>query len=83
MLKRFVGYDLSLSYLRVFTFVRGWEKVKEEGYIYFLTPSVLKNDKYKKCYWPKERVVSRGRKGEKYFVSEVQEKKRLVIYIKG
>jgi len=50
MLKRFVGYDLSLSYLRVFTFVGGWEKVKEEGYIYFLTPSVLKNDEYKKCY---------------------------------
>jgi len=50
MLKRFVGYDLSLSYLRVFTFVGSREKVKEEGYIYFLTPSVLKKDKYKKCY---------------------------------
>ena len=48
MLNDLLGYDLSLSYLRVFTFVGGWEKLKEEGY--FLTPSVLKSDNYKKCY---------------------------------
>jgi hypothetical protein len=45
MIKRFVDYKLKAVLSAGFHLCRGLGGVEEEGHTFFLTPSILKNDK--------------------------------------